>query len=273
MKIELMLFKKIGFIILAAGLLPVLFSTGCQHNPKTPGVIAAPVEKLPEKASTAPVADSAIAVIGKANAITPAPVPAPLPLRINASRIIVPESAVSQFLGNDCFITRWNFLGPFPYPPEQSSGVIHLPLMPDEKLLSGDEKPDNRNAYWQLMRFNSGQTPGRIDLRRIYKDNIRYAVAYAVTFIQSDTPLNNLVLLAGSSDNIKIWLNHKLVHTYDLGPRKTELDQDSVRGIKLNAGYNLIVVKTINTGSDDWDFILRFATSDNSLLKFEADKE
>jgi hypothetical protein len=258
--------SKIIYINFSLTIVLLWLCSGCSMMPSDRYVIAPPDKKIPENVSSPEQAPPAavVAVDGSVNSSSGTP-----PLRINASRLVTPDSAVNQFLDNDCFVTRWNFLGPFVFAPEQQSAAIHQQQMAEEKSLSGGEPAENRNAYWELMRFNSEQTPGKINLRRIYRDNICHAVAYAVTFILSDTAHHDLSLCVASSDNIKIWLNHKLVHTYDRGPRKMELDQDIVKGVKLMSGYNQIVVKTINSGGSEWSFMLRLAAANNSLLNFK----
>jgi hypothetical protein len=192
--------------------------------------------------------------------------------RINVNKLIMPGEMSSRFLASDCFVTRWNVLGPFVYDPEvikpdELSELVHASFMQDEKSLAGVEKPDNPNVGWQLVRFESSKYPGEIDLSKLFNGKARHAAAYAVTYLDCAEPASNLTLYTGGSGFLKVWINHKLVHTYNQTVREGKWDQDIVKGIKLQQGFNQIVVKSVSTG-DDWNFYFRLAAENDLPLKF-----
>ncbi|MDD5727902.1 MAG: hypothetical protein PHV59_04975, partial [Victivallales bacterium] len=152
-----------------------------------------------------------------------------------------------------------------PSDPVNGQSVLHRKLLKNEKELSGSEAIPGMK--WQLARFESPQTPGKINLRDFFKNSPEQSAAYAVTYLQCSETLSQLTLYTGSSGYIKVWLNHQLVHTYDHNEREGKWDQDIIKNIKLRKGYNLLVVKCVAT-AEDWCFYLRLADADNMPLKF-----
>ena len=194
----------------------------------------------------------------------------------NINEVVIGGVDSTGFLTNINFVTRWNILGPFPYKEEKLAdnkikSVLHDKLIANEKKLSGDEKIKTLSK-WQLARFESPDTPGKINLRTFFKYKRKNLIAYAVTYLSCKEELSNLTLYTGSSGYIKVWINHQLVHAYDHVKRKGKWDQDVIKNIKLRKGYNLIVVKCVAI-ENDWNFYLRLADSKNLPMKFIPAKE
>lgn len=184
----------------------------------------------------------------------------------------MPGEDGSRFLGKTSFVTRWNLLGPFDYDPSKfllngTKSVLHYSFFSKEKDLTGSEKIAKKGVSWQLVRFKSDKYPGEIDLNRVYKIKGKHCAAYAVTYLNCSKALTDLILYAGSSGYLKIWINHKLVHAYDRGPRVGRWDQDAVHGIKLRKGYNLVVVKCVAVDGL-WNFFFRLADKKDVPLQF-----
>lgn len=194
----------------------------------------------------------------------------------NINEVVLNHISGDGFLTNINFVTRWNILGPFVYKagnPVDSKikSVLHEKLIENEKTLTGSEKV-KAPMKWQLARFESPEKPGEINLRTFFKNSLENLAAYAVTYLDCKEELSNLTLYTGSSGYIKIWINHQLIHTYDHSKRKGKWDQDVIKNIKLQKGYNLIVVKCVAL-ENDWNFYLRFADAKNLPIKFIPAKE
>ena len=189
----------------------------------------------------------------------------------NINEVVINNVNGNGFLTNINFVTRWNILGPFVYNAEKQTdneikSVLHEELIADEKLLTGGEEI-KAPLKWQLARFASPDKPGEINLRTFFKDKRENLAAYAVTYLNSKEEFANLTLYTGSNGYIKIWINHQLVHAYDHSKRIGKWDQDVIKNIKLQKGYNLIVVKCVAL-EKDWNFYLRLADANNLPLKF-----
>lgn len=264
-------------LLLCAGLLCLV---GCRGVMKDDAPIAPPPVKQPEKEFSgkhdAKAPDSAMETLFRVTTGTNSPEAASTQKRINVNKLIMPGETASRFLSSDCFVTRWNVLGPFIYDPEISkpdelSELVHTPFMEDEKSLAGVEKPANPNVGWQLVRFESNKYPGEIDLSKLFNGKAAHAAAYAVTYLDCAEPASNLTLYTGGSGFLKVWINRKLVHTYNQAPREGKWDQDTVKGIKLQQGFNQIVVKTVSAGGDNWNFYFRLAAENDLPLKFQPE--
>ena len=162
----------------------------------------------------------------------------------------------------------WQLAGPFSFAPvngDKLQEVIHHPFVDDEKDLPAAA------LQWRLVNYIEPEVIGKINLNRIFGKTCEYSAAYAVAHLYSASSMENLILFCGSDDFVKVWINGQLVHTYDKIHRDGTWDQDKVPGIKLNEGYNTVVVKTVNLTSD-WNFFFRLAAADGSPLEFIPEK-
>ncbi|OPX25603.1 MAG: hypothetical protein DRP97_06765 [Candidatus Latescibacterota bacterium] len=91
-----------------------------------------------------------------------------------------------------------------------------------------------------------------IDFGRRMTPN-RDAVAYAATYVYSEKRAD-VVLLAGSEDGIKIWVNGDKVVDHHIH-RRSAPDQEQAE-VTLEAGWNGILVK-VDQSVGEWDFYFR----------------
>jgi hypothetical protein len=87
------------------------------------------------------------------------------------------------------------------------------------------------------------------------------SVAYAVCYVKSALEQKGLVLKIGSDDQARVYLNGQKVYEQKR-PRLVGLDGDTVSGVDLRAGLNVVVFKVVN-GEGKWRGSLRFATRDD----------
>ena len=81
-------------------------------------------------------------------------------------------------------------------------------------------------------------------------------MAYAVTYVASESPQSNLTMLVGSDDGARIYLNEKEIYRR-LEERPWSADEDEVAGVALKAGLNVLVFKVVN-GLGGWAGSVRF---------------
>jgi len=86
------------------------------------------------------------------------------------------------------------------------------------------------------------------------------SVGYAVAYIVVGADCDDVTLKLGSDDQVKVYLNGKLIHSNDEA-RPFELDEDSVPGLALKKGLNSLVVKVVNE-EEDWELSARFIDKD-----------
>src|SRR4029077_4576214 len=92
-----------------------------------------------------------------------------------------------------------------------------------------------------------------------------HSVAYAVSYIRSETEQRRLRMLVSGDDGTKVYLNGKKVHQYPF-PRFFIADQDTVPDITLDAGLNVLVFKVVNE-HNDWQGSIRFTDAEGNPVK------
>ena len=111
-----------------------------------------------------------------------------------------------------------------------------------------------------------------VDFRAQYEGSqpIKERVGYARSTVSSAGP-RDAVLLTGSDDTLRVWLNGELV-LERLTARAAQPDDDRTP-VKLRAGENTLLVE-VGTGDGGWGFYLRleeaggapYVVSDNGTL-------
>lgn len=184
-----------------------------------------------------------------------------------ASRLVLPKPDSPTALTEDHFVTKWLCLGPFTFGEmdfggDPQTGAADKEFMPGEGALDGTQAAPVGTA-WKEKDF-PGVLPGQVNLDAFY-GGIDRACAYGVAWLNAPEDIANATLFTGSDDYIKVWINGKLVHTYKTDRRASEWDQDRTDGVALKKGWNRVVVKCVDV-IYDWDFYLRFATSDGKPI-------
>jgi hypothetical protein len=166
------------------------------------------------------------------------------------------------------FLRSWLICGRFPIRPKSEGQDIlatlrtgidtnYLKNYPDEGAVRPAAKteeplPGAGKAAWTPYTSPTDV----IDFTQIYTDRqTNNCMAYAYTTITSRTP-DDAMMMVGSDDAVRVWLNGKLVHT-NVATRGVFPDNDIV-SVHLNQGVNTILVKVVN-GGGGWGFALRLA--------------
>ncbi len=106
---------------------------------------------------------------------------------------------------------------------------------------------------------------GILDFNKFVGKETEQSVAYAVSYLEAEKDLANVILKIGSDDEIRVYLNGKRVHSYDEG-REFEKDEDTVDGLSLKKGRNVLVLKVVNEGQD-WMGSVRVLDMDGVPIK------
>jgi hypothetical protein len=99
-----------------------------------------------------------------------------------------------------------------------------------------------------------------VDFNGVLGKETERSVGYAVAYIVADADFTDVTLKLGSDDQIKVYLNGKPIHANDEG-RPFEKDEDSVPGLSLRKGRNVLVVKVVNE-EEDWAMSACFIDKD-----------
>ncbi|MHC5054371.1 MAG: DUF5060 domain-containing protein [Planctomycetota bacterium] len=165
------------------------------------------------------------------------------------------------------FVHRWAVLGPFPIEGGGDSrdlynSSLRREYVGDEARLvprSGDEFEGRK---WRLC-ARPGEERFDVKLDRHFPDVDRVA-AYVAAELVCDREMEGVTLLASSDDVMKVYLNGEPVHTW-AEPRGISPDSDSVEGLTLRKGRNLLLVKVIDFYGQ-WGVCARFVTRDGRAL-------
>lgn len=109
--------------------------------------------------------------------------------------------------------------------------------------------PEARNDRWWDMEYNY---------------DISNSIIYTQTFLQSDADVENIAML-GVSGSFKLWINDVLIGS-EQEERNTDADVYSYK-VKLQKGYNRILLQLGSSDLKRSNFMLRFADANGSLIK------
>lgn len=154
------------------------------------------------------------------------------------------------------FITEWNLIGSF-----NAADMSYLQMAyPPEKEINLKKKyegKDNLMVQWKKIQ---GEKTGFVRLESLLSPNER-AIAYGLVYVFSPDDRQALMLI-GSDDGIRIWVNDKLVHS-NPAYRGAYPDQDKV-AVELKKGWNKLLVKVLQ-GGGGWGYYLRFVDPESIL--------
>ena len=159
------------------------------------------------------------------------------------------------------YICTWLVLAPIPLKPgQEGAGALDEEPVKGEANLkpeAGDKLDvDGKDLTWK-------ECPAKdqiLDFNGLLGKRTENSVGYAVAYITADADVADLTLKLGSDDQVKVYLNGKPIHSNDEG-RPFEKDEDSVLGLSLRRGLNVLVVKLINE-EEDWAVSARFVDKD-----------
>lgn len=198
-----------------------------------------------------------------------------------------PKRIAAVFEGRDrsqepeqtAFIRDWLVLGPLPSGTQLQtadnsdanravmSRILERPLLPTEGALDPKEGEtvslDGKPYTWRRVRGSDA-----LDFHHIFGGERRNQAVYAVAELDVPKEQKNVTLLLGSDDGARVWLNGQQVWSVD-AIRGVNVDQDSVPGLTLRAGRNLLVVK-VGQGVGGWGLAARFESAKGQLIPVQA---
>ena len=143
------------------------------------------------------------------------------------------------------FIQDWLVCGPY-----RQAGAVGAPAVFD--VAFGPEKPGETVAWKSLPRA------GQVDLSGLFPGQENCAAYLKAQVIAPDEI--EAVLLLGSDDGVKAWVNGAVVHSNNLD-RGLTVDQD-IAPIRLKKGVNELLLK-VSQGGGGWAVCARIASADS----------
>ena len=184
------------------------------------------------------------------------------------SMFAVPSNAgANEFAPRkDGFIGDWLLLGPIELGSDADGAeAIDKNQLADEGLVKPKARDKVTVAGKELTWKKVKATDYFLDLNAILKKETEKGVAYAVSYVRSETEQNNLQLEMGSNDQGKVYLNGKVLLKAS-EPRTMDQDADVARNVTLNKGVNIVVFKIFDDGGSDWQGCLRFTEASGQAV-------
>ena len=161
-------------------------------------------------------------------------------------------------------ISQWLVLGPLPVEGFSGARTLGEQQIRDEALLrpADGEISQVAGKDWAWRAYSSDDY--RLINRRVFR-MFGPTLAYAVCYVQSDAVRNNLLMKVGSQGESKIYFNQKEIYRHDK-PRKFVVDQDTITGVTLKKGTNVLVFKVASVDTV-WRASLRFTDAAGQPVK------
>jgi hypothetical protein len=159
------------------------------------------------------------------------------------------------------YVCTWLVLAPVPL-KEGREGADAL----DEESITGEanvkpEVGDKLDVGGKDLTWTGCRAKDQIlDFNGLLGKQTERSVGYAVAYITAESDVADLTLKVGSDDQVKVYLNGNPIHSNDEG-RPFEKDEDSVPGLSLKKGLNVLVVKVVNE-EEDWLVSARLVDKD-----------
>ncbi|MCR4409595.1 MAG: DUF2961 domain-containing protein [Candidatus Saccharicenans sp.] len=146
------------------------------------------------------------------------------------------------------FALDWYLIGPFDAPDMNNLTTVYPPEQ-DIKLNRSYQGKGGLPVAWKQVKAPAS---GYVALSQLVQPN-EQAIAYGLTYLYSPED-REVVLLLGSDDGVRLWVNDNLVHT-NPSYRGAYPDQDRVK-VRLQAGWNKVLIKVLQ-GAGGWGYYLR----------------
>jgi hypothetical protein len=146
-------------------------------------------------------------------------------------------------------IRQWQLIGPFANPELRGHTIVYPPEKDKFDANRDYDGINNQKVRWKQHYSNTD----RINLSKIFERPFQEAnVAYAACWVRADKA-RPVLLVGGSDDGIKVWLNRRLIID-KLVFREAQPGDDKERG-EFTAGWNEVLVK-IDNRFGNWAFYL-----------------
>ncbi len=189
-----------------------------------------------------------------------------IPLVLILTTILTPAlvfgDGAQDGIDGEGYVSSWLVLAPIPFEQGQEGpDALDQEQIKDEANLkpkAGDKvEAGGKGLEWKVC-GGKGQV---LDFNEFLGDETESSVGYAVAYLIADSDLADLTLRLGSDDQVKVYLNGKMIHVNDEG-RAFEKDEDRVSALSLKKGRNVLVMKVVNE-EEDWLTSARFFDKDD----------
>jgi hypothetical protein len=154
------------------------------------------------------------------------------------------------------FITEWNLIGPFDAP---DMSYLQTAYPPEAEIDLG-RTYEGKDGDWVIWKKMKAEPSGFMRLENRITPSER-AIVYGLVYVYSQDKREALMLV-GSDDGVRVWLNDTLVHT-NPAYRGAYPDQDRI-SVTLNKGWNKLLIKVLQ-GGGGWGYYVRFVDPEGQI--------
>ncbi len=164
------------------------------------------------------------------------------------------QKLIEQIERFEDYITDWQAAGPYSQENKNAMQLFDIVFAPEQSSAPG--------VQWSPLPAGTDiGNPWLIELDRVMGGDNQ--VAYLRTRVWS-AKKQNVSLLVGSNDAIKVWLNGEVVHSNNV-MRTIVRDEDKAE-VTLREGWNTLLMKVTQSGGN-WSACARFRAPDGSKLE------
>ncbi len=180
---------------------------------------------------------------------------------------LVDDDEVKGGIDADGYLAPWLVLAPIPLEAGQSGAeAAAKEQIKDEGALNPKvddmAEVDGKKLTWKSATINEGI----LDFNAFLGTETENSVAYAVTTVIADDERTDVVFKINSDDQVRVYLNGQRIHDNDEARPLDKDEDDTVEGITLKKGRNVLVLKVVNE-SGDWQGSVRILDKEGAPLK------
>ena len=155
------------------------------------------------------------------------------------------------------FIIDWNLIGPFDAP---NMSFLQAAYPPEKEIEMSQTYRGKGNVPLRWKKIQA-EPSGFMRLENRIAPSER-GLVYGLAYVFSPDRRNALMLV-GSDDGVRVWLNEELIHT-NPAYRGAYPDQDRIP-VSLKKGWNTLLIKVLQ-GGGGWGYYVRFVDPEGQLL-------
>jgi hypothetical protein len=169
------------------------------------------------------------------------------PLKDRVANVI---SKIEKF---EDFVVVWEVSGPYKKAEDGAKQLFNVPFPPED--------PQAKDVKWQILPAGLNKDkPMYVEIGEFLPGNNQ--VAYLRSQVWSPVE-QKVLMIMGSDDGIKVWLNGEVVHQNNTERALNEQD-DKVQ-VTLKQGWNKLLIK-VTQSSSAWRICMRFSALDGKKL-------
>lgn len=177
------------------------------------------------------------------------------------------DDDVKNGIDADGYLAPWLVLAPIPLDADQpgAEGAAKAQIKDEADLNPkvGDKvEVGGKELEWKEAKIDDGI----LDFNAILGSETENSVVYAVTTVVSEDEKSDVVFKINSDDQVRVFLNGKQIHANDEDRPLDKDEDDTVEGLTLKKGRNVVVLKVVNEGGD-WQGSVRILDKEGKPLK------